>query len=180
MTRSIEVRNVSANDINEKFLIDFDRYQETEDVWYINGQTKVDTRSDYFIDNWSEEQKQDISLYLRECSKNGGGVVCAMDGKKVIGFANVEKRFFGSKNQYIPLPFIHVSNAYRGEGIGRQLFLKCCQIAKDLGAEKLYIGAHPAVETQQFYQSVGCVIAEEVNQEIYEKEPLDLQLEKKL
>lgn len=180
MKRSLQVRNVSANEIDEKFLIDFDRYQETKSVWYTTNQTNVKTKDDSFIDQWSLEQKKGISLYLKRCIKEGGGVAAAFEGSQIVGFANVENRFFGSANQYVPLPFIHVSNFYRGEGIGKQLFYQCCEIAKDLGAEKIYIGAHPAVETQCFYQSVGCILAQEVNDEIYQKEPLDLQLEKLL
>lgn len=58
-------------------------------------------------------------------------------------------------------------------------FLKKC-ISKGgfvVGAKKLYIAAHPAEETQKFYKSVGCLPAIEVNREIYDKEPLDIQLE---
>ncbi|KGP90593.1 GCN5 family acetyltransferase [Pontibacillus chungwhensis BH030062] len=180
MKRNLQIRDVSVNEIDEKFLIEFDRFQETKSVWYTTNQTDVKIKADSFIDHWSQEQKKDISLYLKRCIEEGGGVVAAFEGTQVAGFANVENRFFGSANQYVPLPFIHVSNSYRGEGIGKQLFYQCCEIAKDLGAEKIYIGAHPAVETQRFYQSVGCILAQEVNEDIYQKEPLDLQLEKLL
>ncbi|WP_188653958.1 GNAT family N-acetyltransferase [Pontibacillus salipaludis] len=180
MIRRLQVMNVSANEIDDKFLIEFNRFQETKSVWYTTNQTDVNIKTDSFIDDWSVDQKKDISLYLKKCIDEGGGVVAAFVGDQVVGFANVENRLFGSKNQYVPLPFIHVSNSYRGEGIGKQLFYQCCEIAKDLGAEKIYIGAHPAVETQRFYQSVGCKLAQEMNEEIYQKEPLDLQLEKLL
>lgn len=49
--------------------------------------------------------------------------------------------------------------------------------AQEHGAKKLYISAHSAVESQAFYETVGCVEAEECNQGHVEKEPYDCQLE---
>ena len=60
---------------------------------------------------------------------------------------------------------LHVSEDLRGHGAGRQLFLLAKDWARDHGAEKLYISSHSAVETQRFYESMGCVDAEEVMEE---------------
>ncbi len=49
--------------------------------------------------------------------------------------------------------------------------------ASDKGALKLYIGTNPAIGTYKFYQSVGCILATEIISEVYNHEPLDLQLE---
>ncbi len=94
-----------------------------------------------------------------------------------MGFASVENKPLGSRNQYRELRYLHVSREHRGRGLGRQLFRLCCEAARQLGAEKLYIGAHPAVETQAFYASLGCVPAAEIVPEILALEPRDLQLE---
>lgn len=68
----------------------------------------------------------------------------------------------------------------RGIGIGKKLFALCCQEAKRLGGNKLYIAAHPSIESQSFYRAVGCSPAEEVNERIFKREPLDIQLERVL
>jgi GNAT superfamily N-acetyltransferase len=83
----------------------------------------------------------------------------------------------GSSQQYLELEYIHVSRDFRGQGIGQKLFQGICQAARMRGAQKLYIGAHPAVETQAFYATVGCISAQEIVLEIYQREPRDLQLE---
>ncbi len=49
--------------------------------------------------------------------------------------------------------------------------------AKKKGGKKLYISAHSAVETQAFYQMMGCVDAEEYDPHHVEAEPFDRQLE---
>ena len=72
---------------------------------------------------------------------------------------------------------IYVSEELRGQGVGKKLFLKAKEWAKQHGAEKLYISAHSAVESQAFYKSMGCVEAREYSAKHVEKEPCDCQLE---
>ena len=83
----------------------------------------------------------------------------------------------GSRGQYRDMTSLHVSEDLRGHGAGRQLFLLAKDWARDHGAEKLYISSHSAVETQRFYESMGCVDAEEVMEEHVRQEPYDRQLE---
>ena len=59
----------------------------------------------------------------------------------------------------------------------RRLFGLAVAWAKGQGAEKLYISGHSAVETQAFYQAMGCREAEECSQEHVSQEPFDCQLE---
>lgn len=93
------------------------------------------------------------------------------------GFVSVESEFFGSKKQYLDLTSIHVSQELRRAGIGRALFGAARDWARERGAKKLYISAHSAVESQNFYKSMGCVEAEEYKREHVEAEPYDCQLE---
>lgn len=75
---------------------------------------------------------------------------------------------------------IHVSEDMRGQGIGRSLFASAKEWALKKGAEKLYISAHSAMETQEFYKAMGCVEAEEYSQRYIETEPYDCHLECRL
>ena len=91
-----------------------------------------------------------------------------------------EDYVFGKKENYLDLSSIHVSEDMRGQGIGRILFLSAKEWAKKKNAEKLYISAHSAVETQAFYKAMGCVEAEEYDKKHVEAEPYDCQLECRL
>lgn len=51
------------------------------------------------------------------------------------------------------------------------------QKAKRLGAKKLYISTCSSEESQFFYESIGCVDAGEVNEEIAAHEPYERQME---
>lgn len=114
---------------------------------------------------------------LRACIKAGGSVIGVYRERELIAFANVENEKFGTYSDYVELPYIHVSREVRGSGIGKKLFEICCEEAKLLGAKKLYVAAHPSVETQHFYKKMGCTLASEINPTIFNKEPLDLQME---
>ena len=65
----------------------------------------------------------------------------------------------------------------RRQGIGRLLFREAVSAVARMGAEKLYISAHSAAETQAFYRGLGCLDAREILQFHADKEPYDCQLE---
>lgn len=86
----------------------------------------------------------------------------------------------GSRNQYLQLSNLHVSAEYRGRGIGRLLFRAACRRAAELRAERLYISAHSAEETQAFYRALNCTEAEKLMPDLFELEPCDCHLEFRL
>lgn len=101
----------------------------------------------------------------------------AFCGNALKGFASVESALFGSAQEYLDLSCIHISEDMRGKGIGSILFDTAKDWAKKKGGKKLYISSHSAVETQAFYNAMGCVDAQEYNQHHVELEPYDRQLE---
>ena len=44
----------------------------------------------------------------------------------------------------------------------------------------MYISANSSEETQKFYLGIGCKDAEEIDKELYEKEPFDRHMEYKI
>lgn len=176
MNNIITCKVLDLEDLNSRFLSEFNRHQVTEQVWF-QDQDEYKLKLDHFIDEWDDDKKAIVIEDLRRCVSQGGKVIGAYEKDGLAGFANIEGLLFGSKKDYVELPYIHVSYERRGSGIGKKLFIECCKEAKKLGAKKLYIAAHPSVESQAFYKAMGCKSAVEINQHIFEKEPLDLQLE---
>ena len=101
----------------------------------------------------------------------------AFFGQRLAGFVSVEQAPLGSRGQYMDLSSIHVSHDMRGHGIGKKLFSMAADFARENGREKIYISGHSAVETQAFYQSLGCVEAKEYDPAHVKREPFDCQLE---
>lgn len=130
-----------------------------------------------FIDDWTEADYQYLITCLVNTVGTGGFVYAAFYHGTLKGFTSVESALFGGENRYLDLSSLHVSEDLRGKGIGRMLFTAAAEWAKEKGACKLYISSHSAVETQAFYRAMGCVEAQEYNQEHVDREPYDCQLE---
>ncbi|NMH72733.1 GNAT family N-acetyltransferase [Bacillus sp. RO2] len=167
---------LDPQEIPGNFLSGFKRYQETK-VVYVVDNNQLLKKEDAFVDDWNEQQKRNIASHLRKTAEKGGAVICVKEDGKVLGFSVIEPDQFGTESTYLELSFIHVSADYRGQKIGEKLFRKTMEKAREMGANKLYIGAHPAVETQHFYKKMGCLPAQEIHQPIYDREPRDVQLE---
>ena len=163
---------------NDSILDSFERKQKTTHVLMMESNRLLE-KEDQFEDDWTTERKREIVTHFKSTIAHGGVVILAEE-KNVIGFAVVESETFGERSTYRELSYLHISLPFRGMGIGRKLFIEAKKVAKQLGVEKLYIGAQPSVETQNFYSNMGCVIAEEINPAIYEREARDIQLEVKL
>ncbi|WP_409254206.1 GNAT family N-acetyltransferase [Bacillus sp. SCS-153A] len=172
----MKIFEMRHEDFHPKLLDGFNRFQETKKVVKeING--NLHEENNYFIDDWSHEKKQEIIEHFNKVMNEGGSVILAAVDGKVVGFAVIEAESFGKHAAYRELSYIHVSREARGKGIGAKLFHVAKDKARNLGADKLYIGAHPATETQAFYKKMGCTLAKELNSKIYEREKLDIQLE---
>lgn len=130
-----------------------------------------------FTDDWDEAEYGQLIDCLCNTLRTGGLVLGAFTQGRLKGFCSVEAGLFGRDGEYLDLSSLHVSQDMRGRGIGRELLGRACVWAKAQGARKLYISAHSAVETQAFYRSMGCVEAQEYNEEHVRREPFDCQLE---
>ena len=98
-------------------------------------------------------------------------------GKILAGFAAVTNEPFGPAEEYLQLSELNVSQPLRGQGIGRELFRLACEQARIRGAQKLYLSAHSAEETQAFYRAMGRVEAAWYHPELVALEPCDCQME---
>ena len=172
----VQYRNLLDREINRDMFRQFIRrqvvgncYRWEKDHWEI--------REDPFIDDWSEDDYQVLIRCLKNTVSTGGFVQGAFRDGVLKGFASVEAEFLDEERRYLDLSSIHVSSDARRMGIGKRLFLGAVQWARKNGAEKLYISAHSAVESQAFYRSLGCVDALWRCEAHVAQEPYDCQLE---
>lgn len=115
---------------------------------------------------------------LKNTILSGGSAIGAFNSNsKLVGFATVNREFFGEKYHYVLLDQLFITIEYRGKGIGKKLFEISADVARKWNANKIYICAGSAEETIAFYFSIGCKEAVEINKEIYESDPRDYQLE---
>ena len=172
----VEYRTLYAEEICRELFKDFIRHQIVTKCWRReNG--KWILKDAPFIDDWTESDYQILISCLKNTILSSGVVYAAFYDGKLKGFVSVEPEIFGGEQGYCDLSSIHVSEDARGSGIGKALFFMAKEWAREKGAKKLYISAHSAVESQAFYQRMGCVEALEYNQRHVDAEPFDCQLE---
>ncbi len=172
----MEYSNITLEELNMDLFSDFIRRQVVTKVWRReNGRWVI--KEEPFIDDWSPEDLAFGISCIQNTIKTGGLLYGAFSDGTLKGFISVEAQIFGGAHKYMDLTSIHVSADMRKCGIGRILFQKAKEWAKEKGAEKLYISSHSAVESQAFYKSMGCREAAVYNTEHTEKEPFDIQLE---
>lgn len=175
----IQYRNLYIDEICRELFKDFIRHQVVTKCWRReNG--KWIMKDAPFIDDWTEKDYQILISCLKNTVITDGFVYAAFYNDMLKGFVSVESALFGGEQKYLDLSSIHISEDMRGMGVGRTLFLSAKKWAKERGANKLYISAHSAIESQAFYKKMGCIEAQVYNQKHVEAEPYDCQLECKL
>ena len=176
----VEIVKPTLDELTPGLLDGFQRYQEVNQVWRVVDAWKVLVACAY-TEDWDKSQlERVVREQLAPCLEEGGAVWIARRDGRPVAFAALLSRFFGSHNQYLELRQLQVSRDYRGFGLGQKLFNLVCEEARTRGAGKLYISAHSALASQQFYTRIGCTDAEETNAVLVEREPYDIQMEYQL
>jgi N-acetylglutamate synthase-like GNAT family acetyltransferase len=172
------IRELTLTDLQSDLLKHFNHYQEVKRcVRKVDGDWVLQDIS--FLEQWDEQLKQEIVTDdFAPCIQGGGSVYGVFNEEnQLIGFASLLASPMGSQGQYRKLMQMHISYEYRGRGLGKALFLACVQKAKEMGAHKLYMSTHSAEESQAFYNKLGCVDAEELDEWSVTHEPYDRQME---
>lgn len=172
----IEIVDLTENNFNLHSFDEFEFRQDVTSCWRYGKQGYNLTPVSYTDDENSQRKKQHAKRIL-ESIKSDCVAFGAVHNGMLVGFAVLDKKIVGKSARYMNLSELYVSRPFRGNGAGKLLFDYVCKQAQSGGAEKLYVSAHSAKESAHAYFSYGCVFAEEVNEELSQKEPFDLQLE---
>ena len=111
---------------------------------------------------WNAEKRIWIAEYMRQQIDRGGVALGAYCHNRLIGFCCVDGMTSGKAAKYANLTMLFVDDRWKRNGIGKSLFQEACICASAMGAEKLFISAIPSAETIAFYQSMGCIDANEI------------------
>lgn len=173
--QALRIERVTEAAFRADSLDGFIRHQAVRECWRcMAGEWRLVPNA--FTEHWGVERLRAEAGELLRMIAAGKPVFAAFAGDEAVGFAALGERL-GSCGQYIELRSCHVSEPWRGMGVGRRLFGAVCGAARQLGAEKLYISAHSSKESQAAYRALGCVHAQEPDPVRVAAEPFDVQLE---
>jgi N-acetylglutamate synthase-like GNAT family acetyltransferase len=171
-------RELNINDINDNFLNTFNRYQEITKIYIKDKLTPpytIQIIDEVSVKTWNNHKKMEKIADIREILKRGGWAFGVFDeDANLVGFGVLDNKKIGKNNDYIELKHLYTNSNYKGQGIGKILFNLIVNKAKTTNAKKLYISTHPAIESQNFYIKLGCVLAQEV---FMPRVPIDIERE---
>ena len=175
----IQIRTIHPKELNDELLRSFQRTQKVS-VCLRKGERGWRLADVVFTEEWDAAAKRQVTEDLQQISTDGGSVWGAFDGDRLLGFAAVAPQRLGRNQDMIALQQLHVSADMRRRGVGHWLFEQAVALGRMTGARKLYISAHSSLESQAFYDALGCTEAWEYDPSHVELEPCDCQLEYRL
>ena len=154
-----------------------DRGEVIDNIYYLEDGELVLKPDPYDVKGWPPGEAEKYTPLLIDCFDRGGWFYGLFDGSALAGVAILDSKTIGHNLDQLQLKFLHISRAYRGRGLGRQLFECARAKASEMGAKRLYISATPSENTVNFYLSLGCTLAGELDPELFVLEPEDIHLE---
>lgn len=174
-SRRVVIRRLERNEIRQIWNID--RREVIEKVYYLEDGGLVLKPEYYDMQGWPPGEPELYTPILYDCFDRGGTFYGAFQGSRLIGAVVLESKFIGREGDQLQMKLLHISREYRGKGLGRKLFEKAVAKARKLGAKRLYVSATPSQNTVEFYLHMGCIVTEEVDEDLFELEPEDIHLE---
>lgn len=163
-------------------LGEIDRTERVESI-YIQRGTALEERPDPCdVPPWSPtgDHAHSVTDQISFCQwhvSRGATVFGAFDGERLVGIGLVTPHIRPGIGQ---LAFLHVSDSYRGRGIGRRLVVALEELAVAAGDTAMVVSATPTVNTVRFYMACGYAPLAEPLPELFEEEPEDVHLGKRL
>jgi len=154
-----------------------DRSEVIEAVYTFENGALVLRPNLFYAQGWPPGEAEKYTPILLDCFDRGGWFHGLFDGDKLVGIAILESEFIGRHKDHLQLKFLHVSNAYRNKGLGKQLFELARVTAHERGAKGMVISATPSENTVNFYLRRGCRVAQEPDPHLFELEPEDIHFE---
>ncbi len=153
-----------------------DRSEVHHHIYVLRDGELVRTPNYFEIPGWRLDAVEKETTALLDCFDRGGTFLGVFDGKALVGIGVLESARVGSAGDQIQLAYLYVSRAYRGRGVGRQLFEALASRAREAGANALYVSATPTENTVDFYLNRGCGLAPEPDPRLLAAEPDDIHL----
>ena len=161
---------------------EIDRSERIETLYVQHGSQLEEKAGDWSAPAWSSEGEGEHSVAHQraECERqlDAGGIALGAfaDGQLVgIGVLTLHIR-----PGIAQLAFLHVSNAHRARGVGGHLSDELERLAGEHGDTTIVVSATPSLNTVRFYRRRGYEPVAEPLPELYELEPEDVHMEKRL
>jgi GNAT superfamily N-acetyltransferase len=156
---------------------------ERIDTLYVQQGERLERRfGNFSAPPWFTEGEGEHSVAHQraDCERQlaaGGIALGAFANGRLVGIGIVRPHLRPGIAQFA---FLHVSNGHRAQGIGRHLSEELERLAREGGDTTMVVSATPSLNTVRFYLRKGFSPMAEPLPELYELEPEDVHLQKRL
>ena len=176
----IEIRDLARNEFER--VGEIDRTERIEVTFEQHGTELVARRGDWSAPPWDPEGDGDHSVAfhrraLAHYADAGGVARGAFSGERLVGFGMVVPHIRPTIAQ---LAHLHVSNGFRGAGVGTRVCDDLDMIARSAGDTEMVVSATPSENTVRFYMGRGFLPMAQPLPELLELEPDDIHMRKRL
>ncbi|NMM51103.1 GNAT family N-acetyltransferase [Paenibacillus aquistagni] len=161
-------------------IVQIDRSEYIPSIFEMKDGELVEIPQNHECTNWDEDTLREIQTRYEEELSHGGAAYGAYDGEKLVGFGVLAHKWRGDSQDQLQLDLMYVSRTYRRQGIGSRIIQLLEDEARRRGAKWLYISSTETESAVSFYKRHSGQITEQVDRELYDKEPLDIHMLKKL
>jgi GNAT superfamily N-acetyltransferase len=161
-------------------LGEIDRTEHIETIYVQCGEMLEESAQPFDVPPWSPTGTHAHSVpdqigFCQWHVSRGASVFGAFDGERLMGIGLVTPHVRPGIAQ---LSYLHVSDGYRGRGVGRRLVAELERVARQAGDMQMVVSATPTVNTVRFYMGCGYAPMAEPLAELFEEEPEDVHLSK--
>ena len=171
----ISSRNLLRKEIEQIWNID--RSEIIDNIYRFENGTLVLRPHNFDVPGWPPGKAEKSTPILLDCFDRGGWFYGAFEGGELVGVVVLDSKRIGKHKDQLQLKFLYVSRSYRKKGLGTRLFELAKAAARERGAKRMCISATPSENTVNFYLRLGCAVAAEPDQALFDLEPEDIHLE---
>lgn len=178
--RTITYRRLVSPDLAR--IGEIDRTERIDELYVQHGDRLEPRKSDWSSPPWELAGQGEHSVAAQQASleslvETGGVALGAFEADRLVGIGVVVPHL---RHGVAQLAYLHVSNGYRASGIGSRLSKQLEHVAKLGGDSAIVVSATPSENTVRFYLALGYELMAEPLPELYEREPGDVHLHKRL
>lgn len=172
--QDVEYRTIGPAEVSR--LGEIDRTEVIDHIYYMRDGRLVLEEEHWHLRGWPPGDEERHVAETLDLLDRGGTAWGAFDGDRMVGIASLDSTFIGREGDTLNMALLHVSHGHRGRGIGTRLLELTKERARGLGASRLYVSGMPTERAVAFYMSRGCRLADEVDPELFAREPEDVHM----
>ncbi|HKX74506.1 MAG TPA: GNAT family N-acetyltransferase [Acidimicrobiia bacterium] len=179
MSDDIEIREMDRSEFGR--IEEIDRTERIDVIYRQHGTALEEVPGEWDASPWrrgdGEHSVAEQHRTLMQLADAGGIALGAFAGPRLVGIGVVVPHLRPGVAQ---LAYIQVSDGFRGTGIGGSISNQLERIALEAGDAEMVVSATPSVNTVRFYMNRGFEPTATPLPELFELEPEDIHLEKRL